>query len=178
MPALARRLRTRSPILLGATHSRTVSQSHIWRHVATRSALAARWPSSNRRLSDGRIDAPRTLRRAADCCDHHAHVSTGLATAREPPRVLVAARSCAAVVVLDVSEEVLAARLVERGKTSHRTDDTPEAIQRRFKTFRLQAEPMLEVLTERGVVHSIDASQPADDVFAKACAVYDQVASG
>jgi len=86
--------------------------------------------------------------------------------------------SCAAVVVLDASEEVLAARLVERGKTSHRTDDTPEAIQRRFKTFRLQAEPMLEVLTERGVVHSIDASQPADDVFAKACAVYDQVASG
>ena len=63
--------------------------------------------------------------------------------------------ACAAAIVLEASEEVLTARLLERGKTSQRTDDTPEAISRRYRTFQLQCvtqlpQPQTEcALTER-----------------------------
>ena len=73
---------------------------------------------------------------------------------------------------------MLTARLVERGKTSKRTDDTPEAIERRLRTYTVQAAPMLERLRDRGVISRVDASQPVDDVFTSACEAYNKVSAG
>jgi len=85
---------------------------------------------------------------------------------------------CTAAIMLQASEDVLSARLLERGKTSNRTDDTPEAITRRFRTFTMQVAPLLDVLHARGVVTTLDAALPPDDVHAEVCAVYDGIASG
>jgi len=88
--------------------------------------------------------------------------------------------SCTAVIQLNVAEHVLTERLIERGNTSNRMDDTPEAIQRRFRTFQLQSKSMLDELHARdGVIHTVDASQSVEEVFASACGVYEKIlASG
>ena len=72
---------------------------------------------------------------------------------------------------------MLTERLLERGRTSSRTDDTPEAIQRRFRTFELQSMPVVEELRARGLVHQVDGAQAEDAVFAAACAAYDRAVS-
>ena len=84
-------------------------------------------------------------------------------------------RSCAAAILLEADDEALTTRLVERGKTSNRTDDSPEAIERRLRTFKLQASSMMEKLRERGAMTTINAAMPADAVFAAVCDVYDGV---
>ena len=82
--------------------------------------------------------------------------------------------ACGAALNLQLSEAVLTERLVERGKTSNRTDDSPEAIARRFKTFQTQSMPVVDELHARGVVTTVDAAQPVEAVFEAACAFYDK----
>ena len=82
---------------------------------------------------------------------------------------------CTAAVHLDAGEAAVTERIVERGKTSMRTDDTPDAIARRFRTFQLQSMPVVDELTARGLVTAIDAAQPINAVFDAACAVYERV---
>ena len=86
--------------------------------------------------------------------------------------------ACAGAILLEASEDVLCTRLLDRGKTSNRTDDTHEAIQRRLRTFDLQASPMLGLLRERGVISAVDAGQSAEDVFAGVCSEYERLTSG
>lgn len=84
----------------------------------------------------------------------------------------------AAVILLEALDEVLKERLLARGKTSNRTDDNPEAIDRRLQTFKLQASPMLERLRARGtVLSSVDAAPSQEQVFAAVCEVYERVTS-
>ena len=86
--------------------------------------------------------------------------------------------ACAGAILLEASEDVLSTRLLDRGKTSNRTDDTHDAIQRRLRTFQLQASPMLELLRERGAISAVDAAQSAEDVFAGVCSEYERLTSG
>ena len=83
--------------------------------------------------------------------------------------------ACTAVINLDGDETVLGARLIERGKTSYRTDDTPEAIQRRFRTFQEQASSMIDALKKRDIVHDVNASPSREEVFDAARQVYERV---
>ena len=71
--------------------------------------------------------------------------------------------------------ELVMKRLLERGRTANRTDDTADAIARRLKTYRQQEQPVVDALRARGLVTTIDASQPVEAVFEAACAFYDQV---
>ena len=82
---------------------------------------------------------------------------------------------CAAAVHLELGEDALTARLLERGKTSKRTDDTAEAIARRLSTYRQQELPVVDRLLARGVVTSVDASQSEDAVAGAVRAVVDSV---
>ena len=67
-------------------------------------------------------------------------------------------------------------RLLERGKTSGRTDDNADTIKRRFATFQNQSLPVVEHLeAEQKCVHRIDALQSVDDVFAATCKIVDEV---
>ena len=76
---------------------------------------------------------------------------------------------CARALLLEASGEVATERLLAR----RRVDDQPELIERRARHFKLQAEPMLEVLKARALVDVVDASRPVDEVFATACQALD-----
>lgn len=65
-----------------------------------------------------------------------------------------------AVVVFDVDENVLAERLLARG----RADDTEETIRTRFKVYQDQTAPLLEVYGDRGVLVGVDGMGDMDEI--------------
>jgi len=69
------------------------------------------------------------------------------------------------VLYLDVCEQVMEARLLERGKTSGRADDNIESIRKRFLTFHQESRPVVEKFQADGRVVRIDAEQHRDDVW-------------
>ncbi|CAE7221606.1 cmpk, partial [Symbiodinium sp. KB8] len=69
------------------------------------------------------------------------------------------------VLYLDVCEQVMEARLLERGKTSGRADDNIESIRKRFLTFHQESRPVVERFQADGRVVRIDAEQHRDDVW-------------
>jgi len=81
---------------------------------------------------------------------------------------------CVATLILELPQEIATERLLERGKTSGRTDDNAAAISRRFQTFQIQSLPVLNALNQQGTVHRIDASLAKDGVLAAARVVYEQ----
>lgn len=69
------------------------------------------------------------------------------------------------VLFLDCPEEVMEQRLLERGKTSGRSDDNIESIRKRFRTFIETSMPVIEYYDAKGKVRRVDATQPIDSVF-------------
>jgi len=70
----------------------------------------------------------------------------------------------AAVLVYDCPEEVMESRLLERGKTSGRTDDNIESIRKRFNTFRNETKPVLDYYSHKNLVHTIDGTRSIEEV--------------
>ena len=62
-------------------------------------------------------------------------------------------------------EEVLVGRLLERGKSSGRSDDNIETIRKRFQTHVEACKPVLERYGKDGILHTISSDQPVDDVY-------------
>ena len=56
------------------------------------------------------------------------------------------------VLFYDCPEETMEARLLERGKTSGRTDDNIESIRKRFKTYQNETMPILRLLRPPGAL--------------------------
>ncbi|CAJ1438493.1 unnamed protein product [Effrenium voratum] len=65
----------------------------------------------------------------------------------------------------DCSEEVMEARLLERGKTSGRADDNLESIKKRFATFKQESLPVVEQFSSEGLMRRINAEQSLDEVW-------------
>lgn len=76
---------------------------------------------------------------------------------------------CPAKLVLfyDCPEEVMESRLLERGKTSGRSDDNAESIRKRFRTFIETSMPVVDYYEKEGKVIKVDATAPPDQVFDK-----------
>ena len=70
---------------------------------------------------------------------------------------------CAGAIVYEASEHVLTERMLERGKTSGRTDDNVEVIGRRFRTHQQQAVPVIDVLAASGALgtHPLSMRYPS-----------------
>ncbi|KAI0557927.1 Nucleoside diphosphate kinase [Gracilaria domingensis] len=68
------------------------------------------------------------------------------------------------VIFFDCPEEEMERRLLERGKTSGRTDDNIASIRKRFNTFVTTSMPVIEYYEAKGKVHRIDATQSIDTV--------------
>ena len=101
----------------------------------------------------------------------------------------------AGVLVFDCPEEVMEERLLERGKTSGRTDDNVDSIRKRFKTFKDETMPVLKYYEHQvpakaaparsphsptrgrhetqGLVTSIDGTRSPDEVWADTTAFID-----
>eukprot|EP00434_Breviolum_minutum_P015364 symbB.v1.2.013539.t2/scaffold961.1/size148688/11 len=65
----------------------------------------------------------------------------------------------------DCSEEVMEARLLERGKTSGRADDNLESIRKRFATYKEESLPVVEMFSSEGLLRRISAEQNLDEVW-------------
>lgn len=73
--------------------------------------------------------------------------------------------ACRFILFFDCPESVMEERLLNRGKTSGRTDDNAETIKKRFHTFVNASLPVIEKYEAIGKVHRISAVPPPDEVF-------------
>lgn len=69
------------------------------------------------------------------------------------------------VLFYDCPEEEMQRRLLERGKTSGRTDDNAESIKKRFKTFVETSMPVVDYFEEQGRVVRVVATKSPEEVY-------------
>lgn len=71
------------------------------------------------------------------------------------------------VIALDVLEEELVKRLLKRGETSGRSDDTnEEVIRKRFAVYKKETEPVAEHYRQQGKMETIQGIGTIDEIFA------------
>jgi len=78
------------------------------------------------------------------------------------------------VLFFDCTEEVCTSRLMERGKTSGRSDDNAESIKKRFHTYHNSSMPIIEHFGKKDMVRKIDSTQSKDAVFEAVKKVFSQ----
>lgn len=69
-----------------------------------------------------------------------------------------------AVIMLDVPEDELVRRLVERGIEKGRSDDTEDVIRNRLRVYEDNTAPLVEFYEERGILLRIDGTGTVDEV--------------
>jgi UMP-CMP kinase len=69
------------------------------------------------------------------------------------------------VLFFDCPEEVMQKRLLERGKTSGRSDDNAESIKKRFKVFEETSMPVVDYFEKQGRVVKVQATKTPDEVY-------------
>ena len=74
---------------------------------------------------------------------------------------------------LDVPEDMLVERLINRGKTSGRADDNAETIKKRLDVYHNQTAPLIEWYKGEGIHHHIDGLGELQRIFGDICAVID-----
>lgn len=81
----------------------------------------------------------------------------------------------ASVLALEVNEEELVKRLLNRGKTSGRSDDTDETvIRKRFSVYSEETSPVAEHYKKAKKFQSIKGEGSVDDIFDRLCEVIDR----
>lgn len=74
---------------------------------------------------------------------------------------------------LEVPNDELMTRLIERGKTSGRSDDNAETIKARLDVYDKQTKPVLEFYQKEGVAVNIKGVGSIDGIFADIAAAVD-----
>jgi adenylate kinase len=69
-----------------------------------------------------------------------------------------------AVIHLDVPDDVAARRIAERAGEGRSDDARRDATARRLRTFHVETDPVLELYRRRGIVTTVDSTQPPDQV--------------
>jgi len=69
------------------------------------------------------------------------------------------------VLFFECPEDILTSRLLERGKTSGRSDDSIDVIRKRFNTYREESMPIIEMYEKKDIVAKIIADRSIDDVY-------------
>jgi adenylate kinase len=78
------------------------------------------------------------------------------------------------VLALEVDEDELTRRLLERGMTSGRVDDQDEStIRNRFKVYNNETAPLIEFYKAQGKFQSVYGMGSIDEIFAKLCETID-----
>lgn len=72
--------------------------------------------------------------------------------------------SLTAVIALDVDREELKRRIVNRGKTSGRSDDNTQVIETRLKEYDNKTAPLQQFYSEKGQFYSIDGIGSVDEI--------------
>ncbi|XP_070775254.1 UMP-CMP kinase [Enoplosus armatus] len=78
------------------------------------------------------------------------------------------------VLFFDCGNEVCINRCLERGKSSGRTDDNRESLEKRIQTYLQSTQPIIKQYEKHGKVRTVDASRSVDEVFADVKAILDK----
>jgi adenylate kinase len=73
-------------------------------------------------------------------------------------------RTFDAVIMLEVPEDELVRRLVERGRQSGRSDDTEAVIRNRLRVYDENTAPLVDFYEERGILLRIDGLGSVEEV--------------
>ena len=80
-----------------------------------------------------------------------------------------------ALLMLDVADEELVKRLLERGKTSGRKDDADESVIRnRIDVYKQETAPVFDFYAAQGKAKKINGVGSIDEIFERLCAEIDQ----
>ena len=52
-----------------------------------------------------------------------------------------------------------------------RDDDKPETVKKRLDVYHQQTQPLIDYYKKQGILHSVDGTQPMEDVFANIDAI-------
>ena len=78
-------------------------------------------------------------------------------------------------IALEVQEEELVTRLLERGKTSNRPDDQDETkIRRRVKVYNTETAQVAGYYATQKKFHALNGIGPIDSIFVEICGLIDQ----
>lgn len=65
---------------------------------------------------------------------------------------------------LECDEDIMTQRILERSKTSGRTDDNEETIRKRFKTYINETKPIIDKFAEMNKLRTVNAVRDIYDV--------------
>lgn len=68
---------------------------------------------------------------------------------------------------LEVPDEELIRRLLDRAQKDGRADDTEPVIKNRLKTYQEQTEPLIDYYRKKGILKSIDGMGAMDEITAR-----------
>jgi len=80
-----------------------------------------------------------------------------------------------AMLELNVPEEMLMQRLINRGKTSGRADDNAETIKKRLDVYHAQTAPLAQWYEKEGLRHAIKGYGPLEEINAALCETIDSI---
>ena len=80
-----------------------------------------------------------------------------------------------AMVDLDVPNDLLVERLINRGKVSGRADDNEETIKKRLNVYNNQTAPLIEWYKKTGKYYHIQGVGEVDEIFANIAKVIDSL---
>ena len=83
--------------------------------------------------------------------------------------------SVSAVIGLDVPEEILIGRLLNRGKESGRSDDNLETINDRLKVYHSSTAPLKDYYEKKGLLHMVKGTGGATVVFERVRKIVDSL---
>jgi adenylate kinase len=69
------------------------------------------------------------------------------------------------VIVFDANHEELVKRILHRGETSGRSDDTEESISVRLKVYELDTAPLIDYYKQKNLVVNINAIGEVDNIY-------------
>ena len=79
------------------------------------------------------------------------------------------------VLSLEVPENLLIERMLERGKTSGRADDNIESIHYRFVEYDSKTKPVLDFYQHRNCLHPINGVGTIEEIFENICETIDSI---
>lgn len=82
-----------------------------------------------------------------------------------------------AVIGLEVPDEELIGRMINRGKETGRADDNPETIKSRLQVYHSQTQPLREHYMKQGRYKAVDGMGDVDEIFSRIRSHIDSLSS-
>lgn len=78
------------------------------------------------------------------------------------------------VIYLKTEHNEVVARILERAKISHRSDDTPEVVIKRIQNYHEQTAPLIEYYKRHKKLVEVDGMKTIEEVFESICEIVDR----